>query len=285
MKNKLVEEKLNINYIYMVRTRESVRMNENVYKIGKSKQESLSRICGYPKGSELIIQVECVDCDFLETHIFKKLKNFAKQRTDMGNEYFEGNKFKIKNLIWTTVYDQDIKYNQNLSDDEVPVKIKKSQTVLVKNNANVMNDDKLINKPKKKDDYLDECNMNDLQQMMIFLDIEKKRIDCDIKKVIAHIKKCCTFAEIKKCRELCLYINNGGSYPSNSIIKIYDLLYDLTNENIQSVCLKLMKKYKLKIKFFIHGPMNKNKLIGEVIRTKCTVVQVKDIIKLVSEDK
>ena len=42
-------------YIYLLQEREFIKTLENIYKIGKSKQENLKRIQNYPNGTELII--------------------------------------------------------------------------------------------------------------------------------------------------------------------------------------------------------------------------------------
>ena len=70
-------------YIYLLQEREFIKTRENIYKIGKSKQKNLKRIQNYPNGTKLIIQLECENCDINESF---------KQRTDIGTEYFEGDK-------------------------------------------------------------------------------------------------------------------------------------------------------------------------------------------------
>lgn len=38
-------------YVYLVREREFLRLNEPTFKVGKTKNEPNSRLGGYPKGS------------------------------------------------------------------------------------------------------------------------------------------------------------------------------------------------------------------------------------------
>ena len=52
-----------IGYIYLLQEREFIKTKENIYKLGKSKQENLKRLKQYSKGSELIIQLQCENCD------------------------------------------------------------------------------------------------------------------------------------------------------------------------------------------------------------------------------
>lgn len=58
--------------------------------MGKTKQENLQRFKQYPKGSKLILQQVCDDCDILETQLIRDFKNKYIHRKDIGNEYFEG---------------------------------------------------------------------------------------------------------------------------------------------------------------------------------------------------
>jgi len=44
-----------IGYIYLLQEREFIKTKENIYKLGKSKQENLKRIQNYPNGTILII--------------------------------------------------------------------------------------------------------------------------------------------------------------------------------------------------------------------------------------
>jgi hypothetical protein len=79
------------NYIYLLQVREFIKTSESVYKIGKTKQNGLSRFNNYPKGSVLLLHIICSNCDSLEKDIIAKFKEKYKQRKDIGNEYFEGN--------------------------------------------------------------------------------------------------------------------------------------------------------------------------------------------------
>jgi len=77
-------------YIYLLQEREFIRMNEPIYKIGKTTQDNHSRFFQYPKGSILLLQIICNDCSNNEKEIKKLFKNKYKQRKDYGIEYFEG---------------------------------------------------------------------------------------------------------------------------------------------------------------------------------------------------
>jgi hypothetical protein len=89
-----------IQYIYLLQEREFVISKTPIYKIGKSKQENVSRFRQYPKGSSLLFQITCNDCDLTE-NILKKI--FAEKyikRPEIGSEYFEGDsKQMIKDIF------------------------------------------------------------------------------------------------------------------------------------------------------------------------------------------
>lgn len=78
------------NYIYLVHEREFATSNQNVFKIGKTKQENMKRIYQYPKGSILKLYIECQDCDKIETQLIKDFITKYHHRKDIGSEYFEG---------------------------------------------------------------------------------------------------------------------------------------------------------------------------------------------------
>ena len=79
-----------VEYVYIIQ-----RVNlldTNIYKIGRTKQKCLKRVCNYPKGSELVLQVECKDCEKIERDVIKLFRSKYIFRPDIGNEYFEGEK-------------------------------------------------------------------------------------------------------------------------------------------------------------------------------------------------
>ncbi len=62
---------IKMEYIYLLETRESVRLGDQIYKIGKSKQEAFKRFDQYPTGSILITYEMCFDCDKIEKQLIK----------------------------------------------------------------------------------------------------------------------------------------------------------------------------------------------------------------------
>lgn len=91
--------------IYLLREREFITNNQEVYKFGCSATIRV-RLSKYPKGSELIMVWNTFDYDHkdVETKVLKILKKRFSQRTDIGREYFSGSLRKIiseVNDYWT----------------------------------------------------------------------------------------------------------------------------------------------------------------------------------------
>jgi hypothetical protein len=90
-------------YIYLVQPREFIKTKENIYKIGKTKQENLKRISGYDNGTILICQFKCDDCDKLEKKLIKLFKEKFELQKDIGNEYFKGNCDDMRDVIFNYI--------------------------------------------------------------------------------------------------------------------------------------------------------------------------------------
>lgn len=101
-------------FVYLLRTREFIRLEENVFKIGRT--ANLTRRFGqYPKSSELIRFKMVKDSFYVE----KKIKEFFKQKfrkMEYGLEWFEGD----RNLITLAFEEIACKYEH----EEAPTKVK-----------------------------------------------------------------------------------------------------------------------------------------------------------------
>ena len=82
-------------YVYLIKEREFIKTNENIYKIGKTKQDKFKRFNQYPKGSCLIYYQQVNDYHKVESKIIETLNNKYKLLKDIGKEYFEGNLIDI----------------------------------------------------------------------------------------------------------------------------------------------------------------------------------------------
>lgn len=114
-------------YIYMLREREFIASNQDIYKIGRSEQENCIRVVKYPKSSELICKNSCFDCLEMENYLIKLFKNKYIQRTDIGSEYFEGNVIQMHNDICMTIVNDS--YHRSIQNLTMPnsKKIKSSK--------------------------------------------------------------------------------------------------------------------------------------------------------------
>lgn len=101
------------HYIYLLQEREFIKTNENIYKIGKTKQEHLKRFKQYPKGSRLLLQIICSNCDALELQLIKKFKQKFIHRGDIGAEYFEGDCVQMLQIIYNKIIEQTQPNNQH----------------------------------------------------------------------------------------------------------------------------------------------------------------------------
>jgi hypothetical protein len=91
------------NYIYLIQEREFIKTNEPIYKIGKSKQDAMKRMNQYPKGSICLLHINCDDCDKTEKILIKLFKNKYKHKSNIGNEYFEGDSNNMMEDIFTYI--------------------------------------------------------------------------------------------------------------------------------------------------------------------------------------
>jgi hypothetical protein len=103
-KNKIITLPKNdyLHYIYLIRCKENVRHNENIYKIGKTVTKELTinlkRLTSYGIGTELLFIRQCKNSDIIEKNILKEFnKKFTKY--ELGNEYFIGNYNNMIDII------------------------------------------------------------------------------------------------------------------------------------------------------------------------------------------
>ena len=109
------------NYCYVIQEREFINLNQNIFKIGKTTQEGLTRFKQYSKGSKLILFIEVYNCHEFENDIKKLFNKKFKQMKCYGTEYYEGNKndmikefiniYKNQNIQNNLIQTEDIKNN------------------------------------------------------------------------------------------------------------------------------------------------------------------------------
>ena len=89
--------------VYLLIEREFIKTGEKIQKIGRSSRENDLRIKQYPKGSQLIVLCNVRNSVLMEKEILTKFKQTYKHRTDIGNEYFEGDCFEMRNLFFDII--------------------------------------------------------------------------------------------------------------------------------------------------------------------------------------
>jgi hypothetical protein len=100
--------------IYLLREREFIRMNENIYKIGRSKHIK-TRMNSYPKGSVIELMIGCSNSIQSEKDLLAIFKTKYKQLKDYGAEYFEGDKLDMIATITTYLNTQTQTQTQSQS--------------------------------------------------------------------------------------------------------------------------------------------------------------------------
>jgi hypothetical protein len=75
-------------HLYLIKEREFIKTNENIFKIGKSKNIK-NRMPSYPKDSVLYYICFCRDIDIVEKFMIAHFSTVFIQRQDIGTEYFE----------------------------------------------------------------------------------------------------------------------------------------------------------------------------------------------------
>lgn len=104
------------HYIYLVKPRDNVAHNENVYKIGKTILREITttftRVNKYGRGTELILIAKCIDAHVLERDILDVFNNNFNRHT-FGDEYFIGDCDDMVSIIFDMVKDQKLRFKNN----------------------------------------------------------------------------------------------------------------------------------------------------------------------------
>jgi predicted nuclease with TOPRIM domain len=95
-----IKMKMTEGYVYIIRECDFVRLNENIYKIGRTaKINPEDRFQKYRKGTEIIGFFKVNDSIECENKIIKCFSNHnnIKKMSEYGKEYFQGNKKELLN--------------------------------------------------------------------------------------------------------------------------------------------------------------------------------------------
>ncbi len=99
---------LTASFIYLLRTREYIALQQPIYKIGKTEQLPGQRMAGYPKDSEIIVLSHSTDCKRDEGQLKRLLGKKFRLRRDIGCEYFEGDASRMKRCVHQYFANQSI---------------------------------------------------------------------------------------------------------------------------------------------------------------------------------
>lgn len=122
-------------YIYLLQTRESIKNNETIYKIGRTSQKQLKRFNNYPNGSYLHLHICCLNSIDIESKIINEFKIHFEKVPLYGKEYFSGNvtdmiKIILKNVSYS--FDCSSSHNYCKQITELQSKIIKLESTISK---------------------------------------------------------------------------------------------------------------------------------------------------------
>ena len=154
------------SFLYIIHTRECRRLNEDVYKIGRSEQ-CVTRVRSYGRGALVYLLVPVEDSKGAEKKVIQEFKKHFVQKKYYGTEYFEGNLREMQNIMLTVSQYSFPVVNKNLEDTETEDE-DESEGILDES---------------KSEDILDESEIEETQ-------------DLDIRKNAAEVKHDYRFFEL-----------------------------------------------------------------------------------------
>jgi hypothetical protein len=135
-------------FLYIVHTRECIRLKESTYKIGRSEHcvHQVNQVLPYGKGAFLHLLVPVEDSKAAERKVIKEFRKQFVQKSYYGIEHFEGNLREMQNIMlsiaqyYSPVQNEDYKKTEICDEDienEITVECKENITVECKENINV----------------------------------------------------------------------------------------------------------------------------------------------------
>jgi len=158
-----------IEYVYLFHPYPFVLNRQNVFKIGKSKQENVKRFHSYPKGTRLLLQIECSNCSIMETTLIKKFKEKFIFRRDLGYEYFEGNRTHMLYCIYEEAMKEIERYgftqygNQLTSD----VQDCSSDNIIDSVNEDCLSDNIIDSVIEDCSSVIEDCSSDNIIDMVV----------------------------------------------------------------------------------------------------------------------
>jgi len=172
-------------YIYLLQEREFIKLNENIYKIGRTSKNNLTRFNQYPKGSDLKIQLKCDNSIYIERELIKIFNDKYIKRKDIGNEYFEGNYKSMMIDIIDFIKDNELIQIHTELIKEKEIRIKEDENKIIEQEIkNKEEQIRIIQEEIKIKEELKKLRDDEINQDKQFLE-ELKRIkyENDIKEL------------------------------------------------------------------------------------------------------
>ena len=244
-----------IQYIYLIHTREFYNHDELVYKIGKTKKLNFHRFNQYPRGSVLLFQTNCNDCDICETKIIKLFKSKYKQRKEIGTEYFEGDYLQMKKDICNIVENNvDVKVEEkieNKEEEKIEKKIVKGYNEY-KLSSEQIKEKVIINKLLEKVEELVD-KIENIEKVVEINEVAKTKKINNIKKITKEKQKRKVvenkddkIIDDKIIDRTCNKCNTIFKYPSNLILHLKNSSRCKNTEmQINNFVSNNIKKYKV----------------------------------------
>ena len=85
--------------VYLLQTRESIKNDEGVYKVGRTCQDELKRFNIYPRGSVLHLHASCYNSAAVEKRILERFNKRFRNETFYGKEYFQGDLLQMLVIV------------------------------------------------------------------------------------------------------------------------------------------------------------------------------------------
>lgn len=177
--------------IYLIQTREFVRLKENTYKIGRS-HNLKNRVKNYPKNSSVILTIQCNNSVQCEKNLINIFKQKFIQKKEYGLEYFEGNMEEMIVIIENTIKENIIKEN-TIKENAI------KENAIVDNVVNNVSD-KLV------DELVDELLDDEVDKLVDNL-INDEVDNVDNSKIIQHI--------CNRCHKDLKYLSHLQRHQSN----------------------------------------------------------------------
>ena len=123
--------------LYLIHTREFISTNKEIYKIGRSSNIE-NRVRNYPNGSKILLAIINKNSIQCEKDLIKKFKLTFTQKQFYGNEYFEGNKYEMIEIISNYIITDNKECKRKEEEEEEEEKAKEKEKEEEKEESRMM---------------------------------------------------------------------------------------------------------------------------------------------------